>query len=128
MLQSEQLGILPPPRIPGNPATRASGVKGRKVGDDITNLTRPGNVPSWEAVRARYWKEAALSQPERYEADQLERMRKGLAPQRTNPKTGEIESMELHHNPAQRDGGLFDVVDVWPDEHAALDNNRYTGR
>jgi len=55
-------------------------------------------------------------------------MRNGLAPQRINPMTGELESMELHHTPSQKDGGLFDVVKLWPDEHAAVDSNRYLGR
>lgn len=41
-------------------------------------------------------------------------------------ETGEIESMELHHNPAQRDGGLLDVEKVWPSEHADIDPFRRT--
>ncbi len=52
-------------------------------------------------------------------------MEKGLAPQRAS-STGKIESRELHHDPAQRDGGLFDFVEVWPDEHAKLDPKRCT--
>lgn len=49
-------------------------------------------------------------------------MKKGLAPQRFNPNTGKIESMELHHTPIpQRNGGLFDFIKVWPDEHKAID-------
>jgi hypothetical protein len=35
--------------------------------------------------------------------------------------------MELHHTPPQREGGLFDVTLVWPDEHAAIDPFRNTG-
>ena len=54
-------------------------------------------------------------------------MKQGLAPQRVNPTTGDVESMELHHTPAQRNGGLFDVQPVWPDEHAAVDPFRQTG-
>ena len=34
-------------------------------------------------------------------------MKRGLAPQRKDPDTHKIESMELHNDPAQRDGGLF---------------------
>lgn len=49
-------------------------------------------------------------------------MQKGLAPQRLNPNTGLMESMELHHHiVSQRNGGLFDFMKVWPDEHQALD-------
>jgi filamentous hemagglutinin len=54
-------------------------------------------------------------------------MQGGLAPQRINPNTGALESMELHHTPAQRKGGLFDVQKFWPDEHAAVDPFRKTG-
>ena len=35
--------------------------------------------------------------------------------------------MELHHNPPKKDGGLFDFIEVWPDEHAAMDSNRHVG-
>ena len=55
-------------------------------------------------------------------------MKKGLAPQRINPRTQRVESMELNHNiRPQREGGLFDVQKVWPDEHAAVDPFRHTG-
>ena len=55
-------------------------------------------------------------------------MKQGLAPQRINKITGQIETMELHHNPAQRDGGLFDFIEVWPEEHAQIDSHRYIGQ
>lgn len=55
-------------------------------------------------------------------------MRKGLAEQRKNLLTGHLESKELHHQPSQRDGGLFDFVEVWPDQHAAIDKHRRLGR
>jgi diadenosine tetraphosphate (Ap4A) HIT family hydrolase len=49
-------------------------------------------------------------------------MQKGLAPQRINPKTGKLESMELHHHiTPQREGGLFDFINVWPEQHRLLD-------
>ena len=54
----------------------------------------------------------------------IEYMEKGLAPTRKNKITGNIESKELHHAPPQRDGGLFDFIEVWPDEHALLDSFR----
>ena len=40
------------------------------------------------------------------------RMKKGLA---------------HHHIPSQRDGGLFDFEEVWPGEHAEMDNFRHIG-
>ena len=74
--------------------------KGWRVGDDIRNLTSAGNKPSWSTVRQRFWKNEAHFHPELY-PDDLERMKKGLAP------IGEDGfSMELHH-PKGRDGENF---------------------
>lgn len=98
--------------------------QGWKVGDPITNLTSKGTSPSWSAVRSRYWKNEAYYHPERWDKSNLERMQRGLAPQRINPLTGKLESMELHHNPAQREGGLFEVEPLWPGEHASVDPYR----
>jgi hypothetical protein len=78
-------------------------------------------------VRQRYWKNQAALNPTVYDSANLARMQNGLAPQRVNPTTGLIESMELDHTPPQRVGGLFDVERVWPDEHAAVDPFRQTG-
>lgn len=108
--------------------TTPNATRGWRAGEPINNLTRDSNVPSWDAVRARFWKDRALNHPEQYKPAELERMRKGLAPQRKNPATGKIESKELHHAPPQRDGGLFDVIEVWPEDHARLDPSRYAGR
>lgn len=95
---------------------------GWKVGEPITNLTAKGNVPAWSTVRQRFWKNEAFFNSSAYSESNLLRMQKGLAPQRLNPNTGLMESMELHHNIVpQRDGGLFDFIKVWPDEHRALD-------
>ena len=66
--------------------------------------------------------------PEKYKLHELERMEKGLAPQQLNPLTGNLESKELHHIPPQREGGLFDFIEVWPNEHANLDDFRYLGK
>ncbi len=113
----------PCPTVP----TKPNATRGWKTGDPINNLTSKGNVPSWDAVRARYWKNEAQNNAANYSDANLDRMKQGLAPQRINPTTGQVESMELHHTPAQRDGGLFDVQPVWPDEHAAVDPFRQTG-
>ena len=100
---------------------------GWNVGDPINNLTSRGTVPSWSAVRQRFWKNEVLNNSSQYSAANIERMKRGLAPQRVNPATGALESMELHHLPAQRNGGLYDVKPVWPDEHGAIDPFRVTG-
>jgi len=101
--------------------------RGWHRGDPIDNLTAAGNVPTWSAVRARYWKNQALKNPQAYTSSQLARMNSGRAPQRINPVTGQLESKELHHTIPQRDGGLFEVIEVWPEEHAAIDAFRHVG-
>lgn len=110
--------------------TQANSTIGWNVGDPIHNLTKEGKVPKWSTVRQRHWKnkahEANLSSHE-YSDKNLKRMRRGLAPQRLNGSIGKLESLELHHNPPQRDGGLFDFIELWPDEHSAIDPKRYTG-
>jgi hypothetical protein len=87
---------------------------------------RKGNVPAWSTVRQRFWKNEALRNPN-YSQANLDRMKRGLAPQQFNPNTGRLESMELHHTPPQRDGGLSDVKPLWPDDHALVDLFRVTG-
>ena len=102
--------------------------RGWKVGQSITNLTARGRIPSWSAVRRRFWKNEALFNPDVYDAANLARMRqRGLAPQRVNDLTGAMESMELHHTPAVRDGGHFEFTPLWPDDHAAVDPFRRLG-
>jgi filamentous hemagglutinin len=102
-------------------------VSGWSGGDPINNLTWSGRVPSWSAVRSRVWKNEAFYNFDSYDLFNNARMVRGLAPQQLNPLTGQLESMELHHWPAQRDGGLFDVRMVWPGEHAAIDPFRQLG-
>ena len=77
---------------------------GWKVGDDITNLTKAGKDPSWTTVRQRYWKNQALTNTMEMDADNLARMRKGLAP------IVEGAPMELHH-PYRRGGSNFYVFE-----------------
>jgi RHS repeat-associated protein len=101
--------------------TLPNGALGWHVGDPINNLTAAGNVPSWSAVRSRIWKNEAFYNSPVYDEVNLARMRLGLAPQRINPLTGSLESMQLHHIPPQREGGLFDVIKLWPDEHKLVD-------
>ncbi len=102
--------------------------RGWKAGESIRNLTARGDTPAWSTVRQRIWKnEARSASSEGYNASNLARMRRGLAPQRINPRTGSLESMELHHMPTRRQGGLFDVQKLWPDDHALVDPFRRTG-
>lgn len=102
---------------------------GWKVGDDVYNQTAKGNDPSWSAVRSRFWKNesAAPDAAKTYGSENLDRMSKGLAPQRYNADKGGIESMELSHEPIPaRDGGK-DFVPRWPQDHAAVDPYRKPG-
>ena len=96
-------------------------IKGWKVGDPITNLTAKGNVPKWNTVRQRFWKNEALLNGAVYEEFNVLRMKKGLAPQFRNVKTGVMESMELHHTIPQRNGGLFEFIKVTPEQHRLID-------
>ncbi len=82
-------------------------------------------------MRQRYWKNIVQKiesdptfRPPYTTPANIKRMKKGLAPQQFNDRTGQIESRELHHVPPQRDGGLFDVIEFWPDEHAEVDQLR----
>lgn len=133
-------GILPAPwDILGSlkiPTTCASKIVGWKVGMPINNLTAAGECPLWGSVRQRHWKNKAylhknneIKGAQVYEAtpENIGRMEKGLAPQKFNRQTGKWESIELHHIPPQKDGGLFDFMEVTPTEHVEMDPNRYIG-
>lgn len=79
-------------------------------------------------MRTRIWKNEAFLNSEGYRDVNLARMERGMAPQRANPLTGRVDSMELHHVPPQREGGLFNVQKVWPDQHAAVDPFKRLGK
>ncbi len=117
-------GVKPSGQIDKPPVKR-----GWKVGDDVYNQTAKGNDPSWSTVRSRFWKNeaAAPSAANTYGQENLDRMSKGLAPQRYNADKGGIESMELSHEPLPaRDGGK-NFVPRWPQDHAAVDPYRKPG-
>ncbi|MBS0537059.1 MAG: hypothetical protein JSR72_23625, partial [Proteobacteria bacterium] len=109
-------------------AAAQEGAKGWRVGDDVYKAIR-GSEPSWSTVRSRFWKNeaSAAGSAEKYGAENLERMRRGSAPQRYNDAKGGMESMELSHEPVpQRDGGKA-FVPRWPQDHAAVDPYRKPG-
>jgi hypothetical protein len=76
-----------------------------------------------DAKRRAEWKRLAedpnsgLSAAERAEI----RARGWRGPQRKNMQTGELETMELSHEPVPLREGGTQVVPRWPDEHAAVD-------
>lgn len=99
---------------------------GWSLGDDITNLTKAGNDPSWTTVRQRYWKNEAHYNKELYSDFDIERMEKGLAPQ--VEMDGKKYSMELHHKKPRHEGGdnsydNLQKVTHW--EHAEIDKFRH---
>jgi len=82
---------------------------------------------SWTTQRRALWRAEAASEGavERWGARNVERMTRGRAPQVRNPRTGQMESVELHHTPTpQREGGTR-VRPVTPDQHRAADPYRH---
>jgi hypothetical protein len=79
-----------------------------------------------DSDRRRAWREmvndpdSPLTEDER--AEVVERGYRG--PQRINPWTDELETMELSHEPVPLRHGGTDVVPRWPDDHAAIDPDR----
>ena len=98
---------------------------GWKVGDDISNLTRAGNVPSWSTVRQRYWKNEALTNYKEYSPEDLLRMSQGRAPLALNPNNGKMYPMELHHPNGRKGSDLFNFIQVTPWKHAEIDKYRH---
>jgi hypothetical protein len=103
---------------------RLRDARGRYVAD-------PANPPSpfeyTDAQRRAAWRQLA-EDPQSPLTDaqrQMIRERGWRGPQRTVTETGELETMELSHEPVPlRDGGA-EVVPRWPDEHAAVDPHRH---
>jgi hypothetical protein len=103
--------------------------KGWRVGDDIYKPTASGAKPNWSTVRARYWKNAAAENgaERKWGANNAERMKRGLAPQKYNEKKGGMESMDLSHEPTPAREGGTNLVERWPQDHANVDSFRRPG-
>jgi uncharacterized protein YukE len=100
--------------------------KGWRVGDPIDNLTAPGRSPSWSAVRARYWKNAAFEPgaADEYSPENLARMKGGKPPLHDEIPV----PMELDHIVPRHQGGSHapeNLREVWPWEHDDLDEFRH---
>ena len=125
--KSSRKNVVSKPLKKKKVSSSKSSSKKWKVGDSITKKTKNGK-PSWSTVRARYWKNEAAKNGHKYSSRNLERMRKGKAPQRFNNKTGKYESRELHHKIPRRCGGSNskrNLKQVWPEEHASIDRYRH---
>ncbi len=113
----------------GGPALKG-GKLGKGLADDLVRPLRGGTHKPFEprsTFRTRHWKQQA-SKPdaaEVYGSENLERMRRGRAPQRQ--RNGKMESMELSHEPKPYRNGGTDFIERWPDEHAAVDPHRHLG-
>lgn len=115
-------------RVGKRPAPEIPVAKGWSVGDDIYATTKTGAAPAWSTVRSRFWKnEAASPQHGTWNSRQLNRMTKGLAPQRYNLDKGGIESMDLSHEPIPFRAGGKAIIPRWPQDHAAVDPFRRPG-
>ena len=100
-----------------------------KSGDAIDKPMPDGSEPSWNTVRSRYWKNRAASSFGEFSDRNLRLMRRGHAPVDFNPRTGAMESRELHHVLPQRTGGSnapLNLRELTPDQHGAIDAFRHT--
>lgn len=93
--------------------------KGWKVGEDITSLTKAGNVPSWSTLRSRYWKNKAYYFAADYTEENVGRMMRGLAPQ-FDDGAG-LYSMELHHILGREGNNFYFFFEISPEGHALVD-------
>ncbi len=97
-----------------------------QVGDRDDALTAAGKRPSRGTQRARHWKNEAENPTQSWSETNLERMRRGVAPQRRNPRApGGRESLELSHEPVPWRSGGMRVVRRWPEDHARVDPYRF---
>ena len=99
--------------------------KGWRVGEDITNLTKAGNVPSWSTMRSRYWKNKAhyFKDDPLYTVADISRMEKGLAPQIV--ENGRTFSMELHHMLGREGNYYYLFFEITPQGHSIVDQHRF---
>lgn len=78
--------------------------------------------------RGRHWRERSKSVEAalRFGSENIDRMKKGLAPRRLNPRAPKgIESMVLAHIGERYADGGRRYIELWPEEHASIDAQRY---
>jgi RHS repeat-associated protein len=121
---SSETGAVGPQVTNKSKAARLRDARGRFSTD-------PENPPSpyvyTDAQRRAAWKKLAEDPTSPLTPMQRQQIRERgwRGPQQVNPRTGELETMELSHEPTPlRDGGT-EVVPRWPDEHAAVDPHRH---
>ena len=101
--------------------------EGKAAREGLTTgmLPPPGTIKGTQPNSTKGWKTGLPKENLKYEAteENLARMEKGLAPQYKDAK-GNLRSVELHHEPPQREGGLFDFEELRVEEHIAKDTYR----
>ncbi|MFG1993930.1 LamG-like jellyroll fold domain-containing protein [Actinoplanes sp. NPDC048988] len=93
-----------------------------KLGEDYSKPNKDGVDPSMSTMRKRFWKNEAAEPDaaDQYEAANISRMKRGMAPRRQR-EDGSWESMELSHEPIpERDGGML-LTPRWPEDHVLMD-------
>ena len=103
--------------------TASDAKKGWKIGEDITSLTKAGNVPSWSTLKSRYWKNKAYYFASEYSEENVSRMMRGLAPQ-FDDGAG-LYSMELHHMLGREGNNYYLFFEISPEGHAIVDPFRF---
>jgi len=93
--------------------------------------TKMFKFPPRSTQTRRHWKNRAAEKGAKkkwnaLDPENYERMKKkGLGPRRKHPKTGKLETMELHHTKKPwREQGK-DVIELWPEKHAEVDPHRF---
>jgi len=132
-------GVIPlPPFAPLGLARAARGVdappKGgaNRLRDPLTGrfVSDPANPPSpykpTDAQRRAAWKSLAQDPNSPLTAEERAQIqaRGWRGPQRVNPQTGVVETMELSHEPIPAREGGTEVFPRWPADHAAVDPYR----
>lgn len=117
-------------------AGAAGGTMAFGIGKGIDMWRGGSRDAQWQRSQRDYWNRAAQSakdHPGRYSPEDLSRMQRGRAPQTVSPKTGLLESTELHHNTLPQRSGLpgsiinedWNLLPVSPQEHSAIDPFRH---
>ncbi len=113
-------------------ASDVKGALGKRLRDPVTGrfVKDPASPASpykfTDAQRRAAWRKIAEDPNSPLTAEQRAdvQARGWRGPQRVNPKTGELETMELSHEPVPLREGGKEVVPRWPEEHAAVDPHR----
>ena len=80
---------------------------------------KDGKIPHWNTVKQRVWKNEAINNPSAYTPENLDRMRRGLAP------IVDDSPMELHHPHGRLGENFFIFEPLTYQEHFFKHYGRY---